>query len=114
MRTLVFEYRVISLEYFLDNLSQYEANECIKNLIYLDRDFKEIERYQLYVLVNANSKNQLTAQKIMKLPWDNKFLNETEFEYDEKKKQQLDNKSDAFTDILNSGKLQLSSAENIL
>lgn len=94
-------------------MEQYEANECVKNLVYLDRDFKELERYQLYVLVNANSKKNVTAKEIMKLPWDNKFLNETNFTYDEEESENLKEMENSFTDMLNKGTLKMESIEAV-
>lgn len=107
LRTLVFEYRIVSFEYFMDKMMQFEANECIRNISFLDRDIKEIGRYQLYVLINSNSKKHISAKEIMRLPWDNKFLNETEYEYSEEEDKKLEEQSNLFTDMLNSGTLKL-------
>lgn len=94
-------------------MEQYEANECVKNLVYLDRDLKELERYQLYVLVNANSKKNVTAREIMKLPWDNKFLNETEFEYSEEESESLKEMENSFADMLSKGTLKMDEVNSI-
>lgn len=94
-------------------MKEYEANECVKNIIYLDRNNKELSRYQLYVSINSHSKNTIKPEQIMELPWDNKFLNETEHIYDIKEKEELDKKADSFADMLNNGTLKMESANLI-
>jgi len=94
-------------------MKEYEANECVKNIIYLDRNNKELSRYQLYVSINSHSKNTVTPEQIMELPWDNKFLNETEFTYNKEDEKMLNEKSDSFADMLNKGTLKMESANLI-
>lgn len=69
-RVIVFEFRLCSMEYFLDEMQQYEINTLIENIKYVDRTQREMSRYQLYVTVQANSKKKLKPEELIKLPWD--------------------------------------------
>lgn len=88
-------------------MSEYEANDCLKNINYVDRNDRELSRYQLYVDINSHSKNPVQMKDILSLPWDNVFLNESEFTYNEEDKKILDDKADSFADMLNKGTLNL-------
>lgn len=104
-RTLCFEYRVVSVPYFLDEMTQYEARDIVKNIAYVDKNDRELARYQLYVAIQSNSKHQIELESVMKLPWDNPFLNKTEFNYNEQEKNKLDEKSSMIEKMLNEGTL---------
>lgn len=72
MRTLVFEFKVVSFEYFLHEMSIPEAYYCFSNLQYTDFTFRTIMRYQIWSLYNSNGfgKNKNKITDIMSLPWD--------------------------------------------
>lgn len=72
------------MEYFLDELQQWELNLIVNNIKYLDRNEKEIDRYKLYISVQANSKKKLKIEDIMKLPWDDEQDEKWSEEYKEK------------------------------
>lgn len=95
-------------------MKEYEANECIKNIKYLDRDEKELLRYQLYVAINSNSKKQVSVKEILSLPWDNKFLNENEWEYNKEEEKELNDRADRFAEMLKNNKIQFETANNII
>ena len=109
-RTLCFEYKIVSVEYFLDRLELYEAKDIAKNLIYCDKDYKEFTRYQLYVAIQSNSKKKIDLKEVAKLPWDNKWLDHTEFKYDEKEQKKLNEAANNIADMLNNNKLQFEEA----
>lgn len=79
------------MEYFLDELQQWELNLIVNNIKYLDRNEKEIDRYKLYISVQANSKKKLKIEDIMKLPWDDeqdeKWSKEYKEEIDKQRKE---------------------------
>lgn len=102
-RTLCFEYRVVTVPYFLDEMRQYEAKDIVKNIMYVDKNEREIDRYKLFVAIQSNSKNKIELKDIMELPWDNVWLNKTEFKYDEKAAEELNEKATAIEDMLNNG-----------
>lgn len=90
----------------MDELQMYEARDIAKNVMYVDKNEREIDRYKLYVSIQANSKKKLDPKDIMTLPWDNKWLNKTEFEYNEKEDKEYGERADSIADMLNSGSLQ--------
>lgn len=68
---LVFQFRVISEEYFLDECSVWEINDLIENIKYLDRNLWESTRLNSYIVAKANFKNVNKINDIFPLPWDN-------------------------------------------
>ena len=51
-------------------MQQNEVNSIVQNIPYLDRTEKEINRYKLYVSVQANSKKKVKMEDILPLVWD--------------------------------------------
>lgn len=88
----------------------YEAKDITKNLIYCDKDYKEFTRYQLYVAIQSNSKKKIDLKEVCKLPWDNRWIDHTEFKYDEKQKEEYDKKAESIADMLNSGNIKFEEA----
>lgn len=70
-RIFCFEFKVCSIEYFLDEMQVYEVNTIIENLPYLDRTSWEQSRFQIYSSVQINSKKKINPTDIMKFAWDN-------------------------------------------
>lgn len=96
---------MVSVDYFLDHLQLYEARDIAKNVIYVDRNQREIDRYKLYVSIQSHSKNKLTPKEVLSLPWDNNFLDQSEFKYNEEDEKKTTELADKFADMLNSGEL---------
>ena len=71
MRVIVFEFKVASLDYFLDEMQEYEISMIFDNLKYLDRNSWEQTRFQIYANAQMNTRKHLKETDIMKLPWDN-------------------------------------------
>ena len=71
-RIFCFEFKVCSIDYFLDEMQEYEVNTIIENLPYLDRTSWEQHRFQIYSSVQMNSKKKINPTDIMKFAWDNK------------------------------------------
>lgn len=67
---LVFQFRVVSAEYFLDECSMWEINDLIENIKYLDRNLWESSRLNSYIIAKANFKNINKVNDIFPLPWD--------------------------------------------
>lgn len=72
LKTLVFEFRIVSFEYFMEEMSIPQAYICIDNLQWTDFNFRTIMRYQIWSLYNSNGfgKNRNEIEDIMELPWD--------------------------------------------
>lgn len=56
-------------------MQQNEVNSIVQNIPYLDRTEKEINRYKLYVSVQANSKKKVKMEDILPLVWDKENKN---------------------------------------
>lgn len=107
-RTLCFEYKLLQIDYFLDELQMYEAEDIVKNLPYIDRTEREIQRYQLYVAIQANSKRKIDIKDVMKFAWDK--VETEEVEYTEAEEKRLTDNANAFLDMLNKGEIKVESA----
>lgn len=73
-KVLVFEFRVVSLEYFMDKCSLWEINDIIDYLNYMDRNLWESQRLSSYITAQVNSRKKLTQQDICKFPWEDKNI----------------------------------------
>lgn len=89
----------------MDRMQMYEARDIAKNVIYVDKNQRELDRYKLYVAIQSNSKNKIDLKDVIELPWDNKWINKTEFTYNEKEDEEYGNRANMFADMLNNGKL---------
>lgn len=101
-RVLCFEHRVVSVDYFLDKLTQWEAADIAQNIQFVDINQRELDRYKLYVLIQSNSKKKISINDVMSLPWDTKPK-----EYDEEEDKKLDEYDNSILEMLNSGRLIL-------
>ena len=70
MRMLVFEFRVVTYDYFLNELQPYEITNIIEALPYIDRNAWEQTRLKIFSTASMFSKNQLSVTDIMKFKWD--------------------------------------------
>lgn len=75
-RLLVFEFRIVSLDYFLSNMTMYELYNTIENLNFVDRNERELLRYSICATYNSNPflKKRVKLEDVMELPWDKKSL----------------------------------------
>lgn len=80
-------------------------------MIYCDKDYKEYTRYQLYVAIQSNSKKKIDMHDVCKLPWDNRFLNKSEFKYDRKEEKISEEKASTFEDMLNNGTISFTNSD---
>lgn len=74
MRLLVFEYKVVDFEYFMDKMTIYELDECLRGLIYCDKTLKMNLRYLNYTVMCMCSKDRIKVEDVYKLPWDDERL----------------------------------------
>lgn len=54
----------------MDKMEDYEVNDVISNLSYLDRNDWERSRLNAYVVAQVNSRKQLKPTDIIKFSWD--------------------------------------------
>ena len=70
MRVLVFEFRMIPYEYFLDSLQPYEVQNLLEAIPYADRPQWEQTRLKIFSTASMFSKSQLSVRDIMQFPWE--------------------------------------------
>ena len=87
----------------------YEAREIARNIKFVDKIEREIGRYQLYVLIQSNSKKKYSPKDILELPWDDKWLDKTEFKYNEEEEKEYNEKAQNIANMLNSGSINFES-----
>lgn len=83
----------------------YEAKDIARDVLYVDKNEREMDRYKLFVAIQSNSKKKLDVTDICKLPWDDRWLNKTEFEYNEEEDKEYGEKANQIADMLNAGML---------
>ena len=78
MKVLVVQYKLVSLEYFMDKLEPYELYSLYDMLDYTDANMKEMSRLIMYIDAQCHSAKKLKPQDIFSLPWDKDTGDETE------------------------------------
>lgn len=76
MVLFVLEYKVCSMEYFMDKMSFYEVRTLAKNLHRSVRWGWEMTREIAFVTAQVNSTKRLKPSDIMQFEWDNNKKNE--------------------------------------
>jgi len=66
----------------MDKCNEWELNDIIDNIPYLDRNLWDSQRLNAYITAQVNSKKKLTQQDICKFKWDEKNIED--FVRDEK------------------------------
>lgn len=77
---LVFQFRVVSVEYFMDEMTEWEINDIIDNLPYLDRNMWEACRLSAWITIQANSRDEVAMQDVLKFKWDDASVSTKEIE----------------------------------
>lgn len=70
MNILVYQFRLCSIQYFMDEMQTWEINDMIENIPYTDRVLWETARVNAYVVAQVNSRKKLTQQDILKFKWE--------------------------------------------
>lgn len=73
------EYRVVSLDYYLDKMRDYELNLILANINYIDRASWEQTRLLGYINAQTQSTKRLDFNDICTFPWERE-TQETETE----------------------------------
>jgi len=84
-RVICFEYRIVGVDYFMDTMQYCELPDMINNIKYLDKNSREIDRYKLFVTVQANSKKKVKIEELMPLAWDEERKTLTKISKEEQK-----------------------------
>lgn len=60
----------MTIQYFMDEMQDYEVNDIIENIPSLDRNQWEMTRLLLYQTIQMNSKKKYQLSDILKFKWD--------------------------------------------
>lgn len=69
-KILCFEFKLVSVEYFMNQLEEWEINTLIESIPYADRTQWEMCRQMLYLTAQVNSKKKLKPKDIMEFAWE--------------------------------------------
>ena len=70
-RLLCFQYKVISVEYFMDTLQEYEVQSIIENLEYTEYGDWNRTRFLAYCNIQKSSTKKIKPQDLISFPWEN-------------------------------------------
>lgn len=71
-QVLVYQFRVLTVEYFMDQCTEWELNDLIDNIPFLDRNQWEIGRLQAWITAQTSSTKKLSFQDICTFKWEQK------------------------------------------
>lgn len=74
---MVVEYKLVSLEYFLDSLQEYELAEIFNMLQYSDKNLFECSRMISFFAISPYLKDKITMDELVKFPWEEVDAEET-------------------------------------
>ena len=102
---LVFEFRLVDYNYFLDVMQPYELTNIFEFIPYADRNQWEQCRLKIFSTASMFSKGNLTVQDIMQFPWDAERKEETTQEITGGDIERLKRQVKLFEKTLNDGRL---------
>ena len=70
-RVLCFEFKCCTIPYFFDEMEEYEIQDIISNLEYLQRPEWEGTRFQTYCNLQKSSSKRLSPTDLITFPWEN-------------------------------------------
>ena len=83
----------------MDDMQDYEVNDVLECLTFLDRPSWEMARLQTYATVQVNSRKKLEPSDILSFPWDSDYTKK-EKDITEKDISRLTGKAEALSKII--------------
>ena len=85
----------------MNKCSEWELNDIVSNLPYMDRNLWEIGRLQAYMVAQVNSKKKLQFSDICTFKWEEKESDESDYQIssDEINENTFSNYLDTFDEI---------------
>lgn len=77
LRILVLEYKVCSIDYFLDVMQPYELNALLENIEYSVKTSWEQTRFQSYVQAQSFSTKKMKMTDLITFGWDKEVTKDT-------------------------------------
>lgn len=72
-KILCFEYKIVSIEYFMDKMPEYELIDILDNIPFIDVSGWEQTRSTIFTMAQMMSKKQLKSTDLFVFPWDEEF-----------------------------------------
>ena len=69
-KLLCFQYKVVSVEYFMDTLQEYEIEPIIQNLVYYEVPQWTRARFQAYCNLQKSSTKKIKPTDLITFPWE--------------------------------------------
>lgn len=73
---LCFQFRIISVPYFMDECTMWELNDIVENIPYLDRNIWESQRLNAFITAQVNTKKKLSMKDICEFKWEQTEIEE--------------------------------------
>lgn len=78
MRVLCVEYKLVTIDYFLDQMQEYELNHLLDMIQYTDKPIYESARLISYFSISPYLKKKIPMDEFMPLPFDESVGEEIE------------------------------------
>ena len=65
-----FQYKVVSVEYFMDSLQEYEIEPIVQNIPFIEKGDWERTRFLAYCNIQKSSSKKLKPTDLIKFPWE--------------------------------------------
>ena len=69
-KVLVVQYRLVTIEYFMDKMEEWEIYELYSVLGHSDSQQWEMTRWIMYSIIQSKTKKKIEINSLLKFPWD--------------------------------------------
>ena len=69
-KLLCFQYKVVSVEYFMDSLQEYEIEPIVQNIPFIEKGDWERTRFLAYCNIQKSSSKRISPQDLIAFPWE--------------------------------------------
>lgn len=70
-----FQYKVVSIEYFMDSLQEYEIEPIVQNIPFIEKGDWERTRFLAYCNLQKSSSKRLKPTDLITFPWEKEHDN---------------------------------------
>lgn len=91
------------MEYFMDEMKDYEVYLLLDNIQYSEKNDWERSRFESYVVAQVNSKKKIKPTDLVKFSWDNELTDKASTEISTQDIERLKKKSE---EIIKQNKLK--------
>lgn len=74
-KLLCFQYKVVSVEYFMDSLQEYEIEPIVQNIPFIEKGDWERTRFLAYCNIQKSSSKRISLQDLITFPWEKEESN---------------------------------------